>query len=91
MAQNFKQLCLRPSGATLLTDRLEQPDLDNRSYRVIQLLNKLEVLIVHDPDTDKASAALDVHAGNFSDKEDLPVSFFPTPPTRLLMSDPACG
>ncbi|KAL7274797.1 metalloprotease [Rhizina undulata] len=58
--------------ANIIAEQLEKPDLDNRSYRVIQLPNKLEVLLVHDPDTDKASAALDVHAGNFSDKDDLP-------------------
>ncbi|KAG0637204.1 Metalloenzyme, LuxS/M16 peptidase-like protein [Tuber brumale] len=68
----MKELPIRSGGATVLADKLEQPDLDNRSYRVIQLSNKLEALIVHDPDTDKASAALDVHAGNFSDRDDLP-------------------
>jgi hypothetical protein len=61
-------------GGKLIASKLEQPDLDNRSYRVVRLQNNLEVLIVHDPDTDKASAALDVHVGNFSDKEDLQVS-----------------
>jgi hypothetical protein len=55
-----------------LTDRLETPSLDDRSYRVIRLPNQLEVLLVHDADTDKASAAMDVNVGNFSDEEDLP-------------------
>ena len=55
-----------------LTDRLETPSLDNRSYRVIRLPNQLEVLLVHDAETDKASAAMDVNVGNFSDEEDLP-------------------
>jgi insulysin len=61
--------------ATVVASRLEKPDLDDRSYRVIRLPNKLEALIVHDPDTDKASAALDVHVGNFSDEDDLQVSW----------------
>lgn len=60
--------------AKIIAAQLEQPDLDNRSYRVIQLPNRLEVLLVHDPDTDKASAAMDVHVGNFSDGDDLQVS-----------------
>ncbi|KAK0389429.1 hypothetical protein NLU13_3004 [Sarocladium strictum] len=60
------------SSATLLTDRLEKPSLDDRQYRVIQLPNKLEALLVHDPETDKASAALDVNVGNFSDESDMP-------------------
>ncbi len=55
-----------------LTDRLETPALDDRSYRVIRLPNKLEVLLVHDPETDKASAAMDVNVGNFSDRPDMP-------------------
>ncbi|RDL38193.1 LuxS metallohydrolase [Venustampulla echinocandica] len=56
-----------------LTDRLETPSLDDRSYRVINLLsNQLEVLLVHDAETDKASAAMDVNVGNFSDEEEMP-------------------
>ena len=55
-----------------LTDRLETPSLDNRSYRVIKLPNQLEVLLVHDAETDKASAAMDVNVGSFSDPKDLP-------------------
>jgi insulysin len=55
-----------------ITDRLEKPDLDDRSYRVIELLNKLEVLLVHDAQTDKASASLCVNVGNFSDDDTMP-------------------
>lgn len=55
-----------------VTDCLETPSLDNRTYRVIRLENRLEVLLVHDPDTDKASAAMDVNVGNFSDEDDMP-------------------
>ncbi|KAJ5134922.1 Peptidase M16 core [Penicillium atrosanguineum] len=55
-----------------LTERLEKPELDDRSYRVIRLPNKLEALLVHDPDTDKASAAVNVNVGNFSDEDDMP-------------------
>ncbi|KIY01767.1 uncharacterized protein Z520_01905 [Fonsecaea multimorphosa CBS 102226] len=55
-----------------ITDELEKPDLDDRSYRVIELPNKLEALLVHDAETDKASASLNVNVGNFSDEEDMP-------------------
>ncbi|KAF2191778.1 LuxS/MPP-like metallohydrolase [Zopfia rhizophila CBS 207.26] len=51
---------------------LERPALDDRSYRIIILPNQLEVLLIHDPKTDKASAALDVNVGSFSDAEDMP-------------------
>lgn len=58
--------------AELVTDHLETPSLDDRTYRVIRLPNQLEVLLVHDPQTDKASAAMDVNVGNFSDELDMP-------------------
>jgi insulysin len=57
---------------TLVADALEKPSLDDRDYRVIRLNNELEALLVHDPETDKASAALDVNVGNFSDESDIP-------------------
>ncbi|RGP63560.1 insulysin [Fusarium sporotrichioides] len=57
---------------TLVADSLEKPSLDDRDYRVIRLNNELEALLVHDPETDKASAALDVNVGNFSDESDIP-------------------
>ena len=55
-----------------ITEKLEVPALDDRSYRVIELPNKLEALLVHDPDTDKASAAVNVNVGSFSDADDMP-------------------
>ena len=55
-----------------LADHLEAPELDDRSYRVIRLPNKLEALLVHDADTDKASASVNVNVGSFSDDEDMP-------------------
>ncbi|KAI5284253.1 Insulinase (Peptidase M16) [Ascosphaera atra] len=57
--------------ATHICSALEKPELDDRSYRVIRLPNRLEVLLVHDPTTDKASASMDVNVGNFSDPEDV--------------------
>ena len=59
-------------SAERLTDHLETPALDDRSYRVIRLSNQLEAMLVHDADTDKASAAMDVNVGAFSDREDMP-------------------
>ncbi|OAA74612.1 a-pheromone processing metallopeptidase Ste23 [Akanthomyces lecanii RCEF 1005] len=62
----------RQASVTLLTDRLEKPSLDDRQYRVVRLENGLEALLVHDPETDKASAALDVNVGSFSDEDGMP-------------------
>ncbi|KAI9477913.1 MAG: Metalloenzyme, LuxS/M16 peptidase-like protein [Benjaminiella poitrasii] len=54
------------------TQNLEKSDNDDRDYRLIKLAsNDLEVLLVHDKDTDKSSAALDVHVGHISDPNDL--------------------
>jgi hypothetical protein len=61
---------LRP--VELVTDSLETPSLDDRTYRVIRLPNNLEALLVHDPQTDKASAAVDVGVGSYSDEDDMP-------------------
>ncbi|KAG8529895.1 uncharacterized protein KY384_005376 [Bacidia gigantensis] len=55
-----------------LAENLQAPLLDDRSYRVVRLPNKLEALLVHDPDTDKASASVSVDAGSFSDADDMP-------------------
>ncbi|KAF2171129.1 hypothetical protein M409DRAFT_19100 [Zasmidium cellare ATCC 36951] len=66
------RLYSRPEGITeTLADRLEKPLLDNRTYRVIRLPNQLEALLVHDADTDQASAAMDVHVGSMSDPEEM--------------------
>ncbi|ORE08646.1 hypothetical protein BCV72DRAFT_203143 [Rhizopus microsporus var. microsporus] len=51
---------------------LEKSDNDDRDYRLIKLAsNELQVLLVHDKSTDKASAALDVHVGHISDPPTL--------------------
>ncbi|KAK9454555.1 Metalloenzyme, LuxS/M16 peptidase-like protein [Dipodascopsis uninucleata] len=56
---------------SVVASQLERPELDNRSYKVIKLSNELEALLIHDPDTDKASAALDVHVGSYADPPEL--------------------
>jgi insulysin len=57
---------------SVYTKTLEIPANDKREYRLIKLLTQLEVLIISDPETDRASAALDVHVGSLSD----PVKYF---------------
>jgi len=65
------RLYTRPQSIERLADKLEKPLLDNRTYRVIKLPNQLEALLIHDPDTDKASAAMDVNVGSMSDPEEM--------------------
>ena len=45
---------------------------DDRDYRCLQLSNGLKVVLVSDPTTDKAAAALDVHVGYMCDPDDVP-------------------
>lgn len=47
-----------------------QSDNDLRSYRYLELSNELRVLLISDPNTDKAAASLDVHVGSRQDPED---------------------
>lgn len=56
----------------VFTRDLEVPVMDDRKYRLITLANGMEVLLVSDPTTDKAAAALDVNVGHLSDPDDLP-------------------
>ncbi|XP_077297857.1 insulin-degrading enzyme-like isoform X2 [Arctopsyche grandis] len=45
---------------------------DKREYRGIQLKNRLKVLLVSDPTTDKSAAALNVNVGYLSDPDNIP-------------------
>jgi insulysin len=57
----------------ILSANVEKPQLDDRDYRLVRLLeNNLEALLVCDPKTDKASAAMDVHVGHMSDPKEFP-------------------
>ena len=44
--------------------------VDDKSYRYLELDNRLKVLLISDRDTDQAAAALDVRTGNGSDPDD---------------------
>ena len=46
---------------------------DNREYKGYELQNKMKVLLVSDPTTEKAAAAVDIHIGKIF----LQQSYFP--------------
>ncbi len=52
----------------LVTEQLETPLTDDRTYRVIRLPNELEALLVHDPTADEAGACLTVGVGSMNDE-----------------------
>ena len=43
---------------------------DSRQYRHVTLPNKLDVLLISDPTTDKAAASLDVYVGSYQNSDD---------------------
>ncbi|CAL1547485.1 unnamed protein product [Lymnaea stagnalis] len=45
---------------------------DNRQYRGLELKNGMKILLISDPETDKSSAAMDIHIGHLKDPSDLP-------------------
>ena len=47
--------------------KIHKPRIDSRDYKYFTLKNKLQVLLVHDKDADKAAAALDVNVGQLWD------------------------
>jgi hypothetical protein len=55
-----------------MTESIEKPDLDTRSYRHLRLHNQLQVMLVSDPACDHAAAAMEVGVGSASDPESFP-------------------
>ncbi|WP_429195791.1 insulinase family protein, partial [Aeromonas veronii] len=43
---------------------------DHRQYHFLELANRLRVLLICDPDTDKSAASLAVNTGHFDDPAD---------------------
>lgn len=74
-----------------VTDTLEKPETDDRHYRVVELPNRLEVLLVHDANTDKASASLNVNVGNFADAEDMPGMAHAVEHLLFMGTEKVCG
>ena len=50
----------------------DKSPIDDCSYRFITLENKMRVLLVSDPTTDKAACSMNVHVGHLSDPDDVP-------------------
>lgn len=60
------------AGKLLRVDNIAKSQQDNRDYRGLQLANGLKVLLVSDPSTDKAAAAMTVDVGHMSDPDNIP-------------------
>ncbi|XP_048268577.1 insulin-degrading enzyme isoform X2 [Bombus affinis] len=53
-------------------DNITKSPNDKREYRGLLLSNKMRVLLISDPTTDKSAAALNVNIGYLSEPDDLP-------------------
>ena len=84
-------LSSRSGEVEVLARALEKPLLDTREYRVIKLPNDLEALLIHDPETDKAAAAMDVNIGSFSDPEDMPGMAHAVEHLLFMGTEKVCG
>lgn len=51
-------------------EKIIKSEYDKRSYRSLILQNRMQVLLISDPETDQAAAALDIAVGQFSDPPD---------------------
>eukprot|EP00698_Gefionella_okellyi_P003046 TRINITY_DN12867_c0_g1_i1.p1 TRINITY_DN12867_c0_g1~~TRINITY_DN12867_c0_g1_i1.p1 ORF type:complete len:1029 (+),score=222.97 TRINITY_DN12867_c0_g1_i1:180-3089(+) len=60
------------SSQPILEKEIVRSAYDQRDYRHITLPNELQSLLISDPTTDRAAAALDVNVGHFMDPEDIP-------------------
>ena len=49
-----------------------KPATDNKEYRAVELSNGLKVMLVSDPTTETAAAAMNIHCGSFQDPLELP-------------------
>ncbi|KAI0032813.1 Metalloenzyme, LuxS/M16 peptidase-like protein [Vararia minispora EC-137] len=68
----WERVSSKSDGYSIYTKPIEKSDSDDREYRLIQLDNKLQVLLVSDPKADKAAASLDVGVGHLHDPDDMP-------------------
>ncbi len=59
-----------PDAAEPAAVEVIKSPIDGRDYRFLELDNGLEALLIHDPDTDMASASLHVHIGHYADPVD---------------------
>ena len=64
-------LLLSLSLSTVASEIIKSP-YDNRDYDAVTLSNGLRVILVSDPDADKAAASMDVGVGYFQDPKDRP-------------------
>lgn len=66
------KVTMADASKLLRVNNIVKSQQDNRDYRGLQLSNGLKVLLISDPATDKAAAAMTVDVGHMSDPDELP-------------------
>ena len=61
-----------PNRNNFHSQSITTPFVDKNTYRALELDNRLRVLLVHNPEKQLSSAALEVGVGSFSDPPNLP-------------------
>lgn len=62
----FKQAEAKMANPSLILRRIDdiiKSEEDKRQYRGVELTNRMKILLVSDPNTDKSAAAMDVNVG----------------------------
>ncbi len=60
-----------PLSSDMPSTQLILPPSETRPHRLITLPNNIQVILIHDPECDKAAAAMDVGVGHLEDPENL--------------------
>ncbi|XP_018401507.1 PREDICTED: insulin-degrading enzyme-like isoform X1 [Cyphomyrmex costatus] len=75
----FRNQIAKSASVTNMSTRVEmryddiiKSQSDDRLYRGLVLSNKMKVLLISDPTTDKSAAAMNINVGYMSDPDDLP-------------------
>lgn len=61
-----------PDSVAATPSKIIKSPNDLRDYRALKLDNGLDVMLVSDPETDKAAASVDVYVGSANDPEEFP-------------------
>lgn len=61
-----------PDSVTATPSNIIKSPNDLRDYRALKLDNGLDVMLVSDPETDKAAASVDVYVGSANDPKEFP-------------------
>jgi secreted Zn-dependent insulinase-like peptidase len=57
--------------ATFVQSKITKSRSDDRAYKLLTLENRLQVLLISDPETDKSAASMDVNVGSAAEDKNF--------------------